>query len=258
MMLFENTLIKIYKLARQNRHLIPERLQSILCAVSAYINPGFKYSMYREWWDSRRQQDGGVLSSAGYRSRILAIAGEKDDDFLKGKIVADFGCGPRGSLQWGKQARLRIGIDVMAKNFPDWFNVRSHDICYVCSTERKIPLPSNYVDIMFTKNAIDHVHNFKAICHEIIRVISPGGEFIGSINLCDRVTISEPNALTEKKVKKHLLRYLEVTSYRLDPEYTEEENKRINEELGRPGVRNDPSPDPGVRVLWVRARKPVS
>ena len=45
---------------------------------------------------------------------MLAMAEEPTADFLAGKIVAAFGCGPRGSLVWAPNALLRIGIDVLA------------------------------------------------------------------------------------------------------------------------------------------------
>ncbi len=34
---------------------------------------------------------------------MLAIAKREDDEFLSNKIVADFGCDPRGSLAWIKE-----------------------------------------------------------------------------------------------------------------------------------------------------------
>jgi SAM-dependent methyltransferase len=255
-MLLEGMLIRIYKLVRSFKHFIPKRVQSIICAISGCINPRFKYSMSMDWWKTRCDLDGGKLNNSGYRGRLLAIAGEENADFLRGKIVADFGCGPRGSLQWCDQARIRIGIDVLADMYGQYFNIASHDMCYICSTERSIPLPSNYVDVLFTLNAMDHVHNFKAVCREIMRILSPGGEFIGSINLSDRVTITEPQALTEKRIKKHLLKYLEVISYRLNPKYSSAENKRINEDMNRAGDENSPAPGPGIQVLWLRAKKP--
>jgi len=46
---------------------------------------------------------------------------------------------------------------------------------YLKSTEKVIPLPSEFVDIIFTVNAIDHVNNFEIMCDEIIRVLKPGG-----------------------------------------------------------------------------------
>ena len=38
------------------------------------------------------------FSNAHYEKLMLSIADEKDDNFLEGKIVGDFGCAPRCSL----------------------------------------------------------------------------------------------------------------------------------------------------------------
>jgi hypothetical protein len=58
-------------------------------------------------------------------------------------------------FSWATPARERIGTDVwltFAK-----YSIAQHDMVYVSSTERKIPLPSNYVDVLFTLNALDHI-----------------------------------------------------------------------------------------------------
>lgn len=159
----------------------------------------------------------GRFHNEHYEQIMLAMAEEPNDDFLKGKIVADFGCGPRGSLVWAKSALIRIGIDVLADRYADEFkdNVISYGMIYVKSTEHVIPLPSEFVDVLFTLNSIDHVDNFSEICKEIVRVLKPGGLFIGSFNLEEPPTSHEPQQLNEDIVKKNLLDNLELLSYRI-------------------------------------------
>jgi ubiquinone/menaquinone biosynthesis C-methylase UbiE len=70
-------------------------------------------------------------------------------------------------------ARARIGIDVLADSYSQ-FGIHNHNMIYVASDERRIPLPSNYVDVMFTMNAMDYVSNFSVMAAEIVRVIAPG------------------------------------------------------------------------------------
>jgi len=122
--------------------------------------------------------DNGVFQNAHYERLMLAMAGEPDSSFLKGKIVADFGCGQRGSLVWAKPAILRIGIDVLADRYADEFtkDIISHGMIYLRSTEKVIPLPSDFVDVMFTLNALDHVDSFTNMCSEILRVLKPDGD----------------------------------------------------------------------------------
>ena len=183
---------------------------------------------------------------------MLAIAEETTDDFLKGKIVADFGCGPRGSLVWASSAWLRIGIDVLADRYADEFtdSIASHGMIYLKSTEKVIPLPSSFVDIMFTLNAMDHVDNFSNMCSEIVRVLKPGGEFIGGFNLEEHSTPCEPQKLNEKCIKEELLSKLEIQSYRIT-------EKGPKENLYAPYFNGNLTYRPGREgFLWVRARKP--
>ena len=153
---------------------------------------------------------------AYYRKYLLAVAGEADDTFLAGKVIADFGCGPAGSLTWAKSASVRIGIDVLADLYVDEFRdcVETHDMLYLKSTETTIPLPTGFVDVMFTLNAMDHVNDFPKMCREIVRVMKPGGLFVGSFNLGEDPTICEPQRLTEESIREHLLKHLEVLSCR--------------------------------------------
>ena len=120
---------------------------------------------------------------------------------------------------------------------------------YLKSTEKAIPLPSNFIDIMFTMNAIDHVDNFSVVCDEIIRVIKPDGEFIGSFNLEEPVNVCEPQQLNEQIIKENLLNKLEVKSYRITKKGPTENpylpffDENLSYKKGQEGF------------LWVRAKK---
>lgn len=240
---------------------IPERLKEaipklVLHLLLRLLRPmrnkiGNKYVAELSFWKSRFKIDNGIFDNAGYSKIMLAMAEEPNDGFLRGKIVADFGCGPRGSLVWISSASLRIGIDVLADDYADKFtdNIISHGMIYLKSTEKVIPLPSEFVDVMFTLNAMDHVNSFPDICREIIRVLKPGGDFIGSFNLEEPATLEEPQKLNEIIIKDNLLKYLDVKSYRITNQGPEECRYKhfwdgnFNYEQGRKGI------------LWVKAKK---
>jgi len=203
------------------------------------------------FWRSRFEIDKGNFFNSHYEKIMLAMAEESNGDFIKGKIVADFGCGPRGSLVWADSALLRIGIDVLADRYANEFrgNIISHGMVYVKSTENVIPIPSDFVDTMFTLNAIDHVDNFSAMCDEIIRVIKPGGQFIGSFNLEEPASPCEPQQLNEKIIKENLLNNLEIQSYRIS-------NKASREDTYAPFFEGNISYERGQEgYLWVKAMK---
>lgn len=211
-----------------------------------------KHNAELSFWRSVFTNENGRFENSFYERLMLAMAEESTDDFLKGKIVADFGCGPRGSLVWAGSAQLRIGIDVLADRYVDEFkdSMASHGMIYLKSTEKVIPLPSCFVDVMFTLNAMDHVDNFPGMCSEIVRVLKPGGEFIGGFNLEERSTPCEPQKLNEKLIKEDLLSKLEVQSYRIT-------EKGPKENLYAPFFNGNLSYRPGREgYLWVRARKP--
>ncbi len=208
-------------------------------------------AFWREQFEANSERLTSAETIAYYERLMLAMAEESTADFLAGKIVADFGCGPRGSLVWAANALIRIGIDVLVDRYADEFpnTIRSHGMIYVKSTEKIIPLPSDFVDVLFTLNAIDHVTDFPAICSEIIRVIRPGGLFIGSFNLNEPWSITEPQRLNEKDIDVHLLDCLDIRSYRASRQGQGYE----------PFLTGDTEYEPGEKgYAWVKATKPNS
>jgi len=227
---------------------LPESLKNVLRPIKYCCTN--KYSAELAFWRSRLKIDHGIFCNNNYQKLMLAIAEEPDDSFLEGKIIADFGCGPRGSLLWAKSAKLRFGIDVLAERYAEEFrdNIITHNMVYLKSTETTIPLPSKIINVMFTLNAIDHVNNFPVICAEIIRVIKPGGLLIASFNLEEPVSKAEPQKLTEQIIKKHLLNFFKIISYRI----TAKESKDIYE----PFFSGNLSYQKGQEgILWVKAVK---
>jgi SAM-dependent methyltransferase len=205
-----------------------------------------KHAHEFRYWRKRWREEGGSLRNEHYQALLLAMAGEAAPSFLRDKVVADFGCGPRGSLCWAAPARERIGIDVLADAYKHLGAAR-HNMRYVRSTETEIPLPTSSVDVLFTLNAMDHVHNLAVMCGELLRILKPGGTFIGSFNLDEEPGVSEPQSLTPELLDEHLLRHLEVQSRRIAPK-------------GRTNAYEyfftPPPPDArSPRVLWVRGKK---
>jgi len=230
------------------RRYVPRPIKSAIFAIGGRLAPaGLKYTSELGYWKDKWEEEKHSFKNDHYERLMLSMAGEPDQSFLRGKIVADFGCGPRGSLIWANTAKIRIGIDILANKYTQ-FNIASHDMIYVCSTEKKIPLPSDYVDILFTMNAMDHVSNFKTMCKEIVRVLAHGGELIGSFNLDEHPTFAEPYVLTEKLLKTNLLRYFKIRSYRTVM-------KGPPEDTYKNFFSQTPEASRGARILWVRAIK---
>jgi SAM-dependent methyltransferase len=147
---------------------------------------------------------------------------------------------------------MRIGIDVPADDFTR-YNIKSLDMCFVRSTETVIPLPTDYIDVLFTLNAMDHVRNFGGMCRELFRILRPGGDFIGSFNLEEPPSPAEPQTLAEKRVQR-LLRRLDSVSYRQAP--PAEGTERLGSVYDH-FFDGSPPKAVGQRYLWVRGRKPT-
>ena len=195
--------------------------------------------------------DNGVFDNAHYESLFLAMAGEADDGFLKGKRIADFGCGPRGSLSWVKSTETKIGIDLLTtaylRNFAS--EMKTHGMIYVNATEELIPLPDAYLDIVFTLNAFDHVANIEIMAGEIRRILKTGGELIGSFNLNEPKTKAEPHSLSETWLRKSFFAGYEIISWLVSakPQSGYLYQPLLDDKLI--AVTGEPA------ILWVRARK---
>ena len=123
---------------------------------------------------------------------------------------------------------------------------------YLKSTEKVIPLPSEFVDTVFTLNAMDHVNSFADMCREVIRILKPGGSFIGSFNIGGRATETEPQSLNERIIQESLLKNLDVKSYRLT-------GRDPAENVYEPLLEGKESYEPGQEgLLWVRGIKRLS
>ena len=210
-----------------------------------------KHAREFRFWRKRWRNEGRTLRHGHYEALFLGMAGEKDQSFLRNQVVADFGCGPRGSLCWATEARERIGIDVLADAYLH-LGADRHNMRYVRSTESEIPLSDASVDVLCTLNALDHVRNLPVICAELLRILKPGGTFIGSFNLNEPPTVTEPQTLTPEVLEQHLLRHLELKSRRQVPKG----KSSAYEHFFNAAPAEAPAAD-AVQVLWVRGMKPT-
>jgi SAM-dependent methyltransferase len=210
-----------------------------------------KHGAELAYWQKCYQNEGGTFQNSHYQKLLLGIAGEADDLFLANKRIADFGCGPRGTLSWVKSTETKIGIDVLSTLYLQHFGsaMKAQGMLYVTSTESFIPIPDAYLDVIFTLNAFDHVANPELMASELLRILKPGGEFIGSFNLNEPKTKAEPQTLTEPWLRKHFFAGYQITSWRVSA-------KPETGYLYQPLLDNALIPakqEPAI--LWVRATK---
>lgn len=222
----------------------------ILTYVKQILLPPSKYQSELAFWKEIYKNQGNRFNNSWYINILLPMSGEESPASFKDKVIADFGCGPQGSLEWAKEASERIGIDVLMDQYKSNFDISSHNMHYVTCSETEIPLPNNSVDVLFTLNAMDHTSNFEIMCKECLRILKPQGLFVAEFNLNEKITKCEPQVLTETKVKENISNYLDISYYRLTKKGGAKSHFNYffeNEDL--------PSDTKEVCLLWLRGNK---
>jgi ubiquinone/menaquinone biosynthesis C-methylase UbiE len=143
------------------------------------------------FWQSRLKQQ-GALSNDHYEYFYTTHFG-LEKVFYRGKKILDIGCGPRGSLEWAKEASVRIGIDPLASAYRRLGTSR-HAMQYVASGAEGLPFADGYFDVVCSLNSLDHVDNLDKTIDEICRVLAPRGYFLLLTEIHRRPTLLEPIA----------------------------------------------------------------
>jgi len=111
-------------------------------------------------------------------------------DFFWDKVVVEVGCGPLGIVA-ALKAKEKVGLDPLSDVYDQIFT-RPSDVRYIAAKGEEIPLPSDYADVVYCKNVLDHVHNPPLLLSEVSRILKPGGLFILVVNLKDPASQSDP------------------------------------------------------------------
>ncbi len=213
-----------------------------------------KHSAELAYWKKCYRKEGESFSNTHYEKLMLAMAQERDQEFMREKVVADFGCGPRGSLAWVHSAKVQYGIDVLIPQYLKYFyrSMRQHGMIYISCDEHSIPMPDDCVDIIYSLNALDHVQDLPAICQELRRILAPGGEIIGSFNLYEASTAAEPQSLSPEILEKYLLKDMQILHQMISA-------KPPKGYLYQPLIEGKPIALRGKEeaIMWVRAKKAV-
>lgn len=232
----ENTNERVFRLAK--------------AAHQTILRPS-KTETEMNYWTMKYKREGGRLKNGHYETLMREMAKPLTEDDLAGKLVCDFGCGPRGSLTWLTDRAHCVGIDLLVSDYMAAFPavMRDNNMTYVGSSEHHIPIQSGQADILFTMNALDHVAALPTMCDELLRILKPGGHFIGSFNIGEPATVTEPQSLDEATLDALLLDRLEEMSRRFAPKFHDSVYAGFFGRAAAPG-------DDGPRVMWYVGRKP--
>jgi SAM-dependent methyltransferase len=183
-----------------------------------------------ETYEGRRRQ----IARAEVR-RVAAEAGSSEDELFAGRVVVDVGPGPLGFPD-ACPARVSIGVEPLAERFRE-HGLLLHDspAIYLAAGAESIPLVSGSVDVVVTRNSLDHVTSPAEVTAEVARILRPGGTLLVSVDVDHPATPTEPHTLTLDGVRELLASF----------------------EIERVDVRDEAHGGGGGRRVAIRARKPA-
>lgn len=150
------------------------------------------------WWNVKRKEK--ELSGEHYEAFFTEHFG-LEREFYEGKKLLDIGCGPRGSLDWAKQAAERIGLDPLADKYKTITSENSITELLKGNAE-EIPFEMEYFDVVSSFNSLDHVDDLDSVISEVKRVLKPGGTFLLISDIHKVPTLTEPSAFDWDIVKR--------------------------------------------------------
>lgn len=134
--------------------------------------------------------------------RVAHEAGLPDDAF-DGKVVLDIGSGPLGFPD-ACPAAVSISVEPLAKVFADAGLLLDSQAVYLSVGAEDIPLRSKSVDIVISRNNLDHVDDPQAVIAEVQRLLRPGGIFILNTDVEHTPTPAEPHSLSTAELRAWL------------------------------------------------------
>jgi ubiquinone/menaquinone biosynthesis C-methylase UbiE len=153
------------------------------------------------YWESRLRQQ-GTLTNDHFEYFYTAHFG-LEKAFYRGKKVLDIGCGPRGSLEWGREAGMRVGVDPLAKAYRR-LDTSRHAMQYVACGAEQLPFVDDFFDVVCSFNSLDHVDDLEKVIAEICRPLAPRGYFLLLTDIHRHPTTMEPMAYSWNVVDRFL------------------------------------------------------
>ena len=141
------------------------------------------------------------LEAHAHGLRILKEAQIEDLGFFTGKTVMDIGPGAVCFLE-ASDARIGIAIEPLAQKFAEHgLLLPSKHVIYLPVPAEDLPLVNKSVDIVVSRNNLDHVSAPAAVVREIYRVLRPSGFFVLIVHLEPEASITEPHAFSVDDIR---------------------------------------------------------
>ncbi len=105
------------------------------------------------------------------------------DNFSGVAKVLDLGCGRGESIEWFLQLSKKTqwhGVDI--ENSPEVKNRTRENASLVSFNGLDLPYPDSHFDLIFSNQVLEHVRYPDALVTDALRVLKPGGHFVGSVS----------------------------------------------------------------------------
>lgn len=113
------------------------------------------------------------------------------------QIIADIGCGPHGAVGCF-EAKLKFAIDPLVGVYNNEFDLLDQkDVIYLNCGAENVPLIDGLLDVVISRNSLDHVDNVENVIEEVHRLLRKGGEIYFAINYQESPTICEPHVFND-------------------------------------------------------------
>ena len=127
-------------------------------------------------------------------NRVLREAGIADASFFDGKVVVDIGPGVVGFPD-ACPAAVSIGVEPLAIEYQRAGLLLDSRAVYLAVGAERIPVRDDWVDVVVSRNSLDHVEDPRAAVQEIKRILRPGGVLILNVDVDHPPTPAEPHEL---------------------------------------------------------------
>lgn len=133
--------------------------------------------------------------------------GYSPDDFAD-QLVVDLGCGSRLRSKFFRQARL-VGVEPLADRFVKtirWSDLKEAEAIYSQSAEEPLPKLEGKAAFVMSINVLDHVYDWRKVVANVFTILQPGGQFLLSVDLHERRSLTHPTSLNRETLLDELTR----------------------------------------------------
>jgi SAM-dependent methyltransferase len=135
--------------------------------------------------------------------RVLQETEIEDPDFFLGKTVIDIGPGCVGFPD-ACPAAVSIGVDPLGDGYARSGLLLDSKAVYLAVPAERIPIRDESVDVVVSRNSLDHVDDPRAVIDEVRRLLRPGGHFLLNVDVEHPPSPTEPHELTVAQLKQWL------------------------------------------------------